>query len=418
MKLACVRALAELAHAEIPESVASAYGDTGMHFGPEYLIPKPFDPRLIKKVAPAVAQAAMNSGVATRPITDFDAYVEQLERFVYRTGTAMKPVFAKAKVAPRKLVYAEGEDERVLRAAQIVVDEGIARPILIGREDLILQRIREFGLRLVPGENCECVNILGNDPAYVDTWREYFELAKRRGVSPALARREMRTRTTLFGAILVRRGEADAMLCGTNGPYDEHLKYVRDAIGMRAGVRTLAAMQMLMMPDRQLFICDTHVNLDPTAEQIAEITLLAAEAVRLFGLTPSVALLSHSSFGTSDAPSAVKMREALGLIRDRNPDLAIDGEMHGDAALSKPILDARLPDSTLTKEANLLIMPNVDSAHIACSLLRMVAGGGITVGGILLGAAKPVHIMTSSSTVRRIVNMSAFAVVDNAPVNG
>ena len=418
MKVACVRALAELAHAEIPESVASAYGDTDMHFGPEYLIPKPFDPRLIKKVAPAVAQAAMDSGVATRPITDFRAYIDQLERFVYRTGTAMKPVFAKAQGAPKRVVYAEGEDERVLRAAQIAIDEGIARPILIGREDVVMQRIRDFGLRLVPGENCECVNILGNEPIYADTWRDYFELVKRKGVSPALARREMRTRTTLFGAILVRRGEADAMLCGTNGPFDEHLNYVREAIGMRPGVRTLAAMQMLMLPDRQLFICDTHVNLDPTAEQIAEITLLAAEAVRLFGLMPSAALLSHSSFGTSEAPSAVKMREALALIRERAPGLVVDGEMHGDAALSKPILAARLPDSTLTKEANLLIMPNVDAAHIACSLLRMAAGGGITVGGILLGAAKPVHVMTSSSTVRRLVNMTALAVVDAGPGNG
>ena len=315
---------------------------------------------------------------------------------------------------PRRTLL-NGEDERVLRAAQIAIDEGIGRPILIGREEVIMQRIREFGLRLAPGDNCECVNILGNDPAYADTWREYYERVKRKGVSPALARREMRTRTTLFGAILVSRGEADAMLCGTNGPYEDHLKYVREAIGMRPGVKTLAAMQMLMLPDRQLFICDTHVNPDPTAEQIAEITLLAAEAVRLFGLTPSAALLSHSSFGTSNAPSALKMRAALALIRERAPDLAADGEMHGDAALSKAILDARLPDSTLTKEANLLIMPNVDAAHITYSLLRVAAGGGITVGGILLGAAKPVHIMTSSSTVRRLVNMTALAVVDAAP---
>jgi malate dehydrogenase (oxaloacetate-decarboxylating)(NADP+) len=411
MKLAAVNAIAELTHAEISDVVATAYGSEGLRFGPEYLIPKPFDPRLIERVAPAVAKAAMDSGVATRPLADLDAYRKRLRRFTYHSGTTMEPVFEAAKKAPRRVIYAEGEDERVLRAAQIVIDEGLARPVLVGRADVIATYIERFGLRLKLGKDCEVVNVL-DDPRYREAWTEYYGLVRRQGVSRAQAREEMRSRTTLIGAMLVRRGDADAMLCGTIGSYADHLKYVRQVIGTRPGVRTLAAMHMLILPDRQLFICDTHVNRDPTAEQVAETALLAAAEVRRFGIVPSVALLSHSTFGNSDAPSAQKMRDALALVQAQAPDLAIDGEMQGDAALSKTILDAQFPDSRLTTEANVLIMPNVDAANISYNLLRVAAGSGITVGGILLGAAKPVHILTAASTVRRIVNMTALAVVD------
>ncbi|WP_416051929.1 NADP-dependent malic enzyme [Cupriavidus basilensis] len=411
MKLAAVRAIAELAHAEIPEVVAQAYGAVGLRFGAEYLIPKPFDPRLIEAVAPAVAKAAMDSGVATRPIADMEAYRQRLGQFVYQSRSAMGPVFAAAKRAPKRVIYAEGEDERVLRAAQVVIDEGIARPLLVGRPNAIVQRIAQFGLRLQPGVDCECVDPL--DPAvYRDAAEAYYQLSCRDGVSRALAQAEVRSRGTLLGAMLVRQGRADAMLCGTVGRFQDHLGYVRDTIGLKPGSETLAVMQMLMLPGRQLFICDTHVNLDPTAQQIADITLLAAEAVRRFGITPSVALLSHSNFGGSTAPAAVKMREALALVKAREPSLAVEGEMRGDAALSKHILEHEFPESCLPTEANLLVMPNVDAANISYNLMRIAAGGGITVGGILLGAARPVHILTSSSTVRRIVNMSAVATVD------
>jgi malate dehydrogenase (oxaloacetate-decarboxylating)(NADP+) len=411
MKLAAVRAIAELAHAEIPEVVAQAYGASGLRFGRDYLIPKPFDPRLIEVVAPAVAQAAMDSGVATRPITDMPAYRQRMSQFVYQSGSSMQPLFAAAKIAPKRVVYAEGEDERVLRAAQVVVDEGLARPLLLGRPEVIKHRLAEYGLRLQPGVDCELINL--QDPAvYGDAADDYFELKRREGVSRAVARVEMRSRCSLMASMLVRHGHADAMLCGTFGSYSEHLRHVRDVIGLRAGTQTLAAMQMLMLPGRQLFICDTHVNRDPTAEQVAEIALLAAEEVRRFGITPSVALLSHSSFGGSDAPSALKMRQALSLVKAADPNLSIEGEMRGDAALSKTILDHEFPDSGLSTEANVLVMPNVDAANISYNLLRIAAGNGITVGGILLGAARPVHIMTPSSTVRRIVNMTALAVVD------
>ena len=413
MKLAAVRAIAELAHAEIPEVVAQAYGAVGLRFGRDYLIPKPFDPRLIEAVAPAVAQAAVDSGVATRPIADMPAYRRRLSQFVYQSGSSMQPLFAAAKQSPRRVVYAEGEDERVLRAAQVVVDEGLARPLLLGRPDVIAQRIEQFGLRLVVGKDCETVDLL--DPAvYGEAADEYHQLRRRDGVTRTAARAEMRSRCTLLAAMLVRQGRADAMLCGTFGAYGEHLRHVRDVIGLRPGTRTLAAMQMLMLPGRQLFICDTHVNRDPDAAQVAEIALLAAEEVRRFGVTPSVALLSHSNFGSSDAASAVKMREALALVKARDPELAVEGEMRGDAALSKTILDHEFPDSGLGCEANVLVMPNVDAANISYNLLRIAAGGGITVGGILLGAARPVHILTPSATVRRIVNMTALAVVDAA----
>jgi malate dehydrogenase (oxaloacetate-decarboxylating)(NADP+) len=411
MKLAAVHAIADLTHQEIPEIVAQAYGVVGLRFGRDYLIPKPFDPRLIEAVAPAVAQAAMDSGVATRPIADMPAYRQRLSHFVYQSGSSMQPLFAAAQRSPKRVVYAEGEDERVLRAAQVVVDEGLARPLLLGRPEVIAQRVSEFGLRLEIGKDCDTVDPL-DAAVYGDAADAYFELKRRDGVSRAVARVEMRSRATLLAAMLVRQGKADAMLCGTFGGYSDHLRHVRDVIGMRPGTNTLAAMQMLMLPGRQLFILDTHVNRDPNAEQVAEIALLAVEEVRRFGVTPSVALLSHSSFGGSDAASAVKMREALVLIKKRDPQLAVDGEMRGDAALSKSILDREFPDSNLTTEANVLVMPNVDAANISYNLLRVAAGNGITVGAILLGAARPVHILTPSSTVRRIVNMTALAVVD------
>jgi malate dehydrogenase (oxaloacetate-decarboxylating)(NADP+) len=409
MKLASVRALAELAQAEPSEIVALAYGEPTPAFGPEYLIPRAFDPRLITTLAPAVAKAAMDSGVATRPIKDFDAYREQLSRIVYQSGTTMEPVFASAKRAPKRLVYAEGEDERVLRAAQAGVDERIVRPAFIGRSDIINARIAKLGLRLKVGENCEIVNIQ-DDARHRDFANEYYQLTRRKGVSRAQAMEAMRSRPSLIAAMLVRRGDADAMLCGTRGDYADHLRYVRNVIGLRNGVTTLAAMQMLILPGRQLFICDTHVNRDPNAAEVAEMTLLAAEEVERFGVKPSVALLSHSSFGSSDAPSAQKMRDALDLILAKAPKLAVEGEMRADSALSKSIRDAEFPDSRLTADANLLIMPNVDAANITYNALRVTAGGGITVGAILLGAAKAVHIMTPSSTVRRIVNMTAVAV--------
>ncbi|HUN93471.1 MAG TPA: NADP-dependent malic enzyme [Burkholderiaceae bacterium] len=413
MKLAVVRALADLAHAEIPDEVATAYHAEGLRFGPEYLIPKPFDPRLIDRIAPAVARAAMDSGVATRPIADFEAYRAQLRRFIYQSGSTMEPVFHHAKRTLKRVIYAEGEEERVLRAAQVVIDERLARPILVGRRDVVQARIERYGLRMRLDRDCECVNV-DDDPRYRETWSEYYALCKRKGVSRALAQTETRTRSTLIGAMLVHRGDADAMLCGTVGVFGDHLKYVRNVIGLRPGASTLATMQMLILPQRQLFICDTHVNVDPGAAQVAEMTMLAAEAVRRFGLQPSVALVSHSNFGSSEAPSAQKMRDALELVRARRPDFAVDGEMQADAALSRTVMSEVLADSALTSEANLLIMPNVDAANITYNVLRVTAGGGITVGGILLGARRPVHILTPAATVRRIVNMSAVAAVEAA----
>ena len=411
MKLAAVRALAELAQAEPSEIVAEAYGEPTPAFGADYLIPRAFDPRLITVMAPAVAKAAMDSGVASRPIKDLEAYRAALDRFVYRSGTTMEPVFAAAKRAPKRVAYAEGEDERVLRAAQIAVDEGLVHPVLIGRADVIAARIAKLGLRLKFGTDCTSVNLL-DDPRYREVWSAYYKLGQRKGVTRQQAMEDMRIRPSLVGAMLVNRGEADAMLCGTSGSFADHLRYIRTVLGMRDGVRTLATMQLVILPDRHVFVCDTHVNRDPTAIQIAEMTLLAAEEVRRFGQRPSVALVSHSSFGSSNAPSAQKMRDALEIIVARAPDLQVDGEMRADAALSKAIRDSEMPDSRLTEDANLLVMPNVDAANITYNALRVTAGNGITVGGILLGAAKPAHIMTPSSTVRRIVNMTALAVAD------
>ncbi len=412
MKLAAVRAIAELATAEQSEVVAAAYGESNVKFGPDYLIPRPFDPRLIAVVAPAVAKAAMDSGVATRPILDFDAYRDSLQQFVYHSGLIMKPVFTSAKEGPRRrIVFAEGEDERVLRATQAVVDEELAHPILIGRPEVIQRRIERFGLRMKAGVDFELVNT-ENDHRFKDYWQEYYRLTERRGVSQQYAQIEMRRRNTLIGAMLMHKGEADGMLCGTFGTHEIHLKYVDQVIGRRAGARNYYAMNVLILPERTIFICDTYVNEDPTAEQIAEMTVLASEEVRRFGLVPKVALLSHSSFGTSEAASAKKMRHALALLRTSAPDIEIEGEMHGDAALSGELRRAAFPNSRLKGDANLLIMPNLDAANIAFNLLMVAAGDRITIGPILLGAARPVHIVTPSATVRRIVNMTALTVVD------
>ena len=411
MKLAAVNAIAELAQAEQSDIVAMAYGESSTGFGRDYLIPKPFDPRLIAKIAPAVARAAMASGVATSPITDWDAYMQRLDQFVYHSGLIMKPVFAKAKLAPKRIVYAEGEEERILRAVQVVVDDRIARPILLGRPDVLAKRIEKFGLRLKAGEDYDVVNP-EHDERYRDYWQEYYKLTMRRGVSETYAKIEMRRRLTLIGAMMIHKGHADGMVCGTFGTHGLHLHYIDQVIGRRQGVNHFYAMNVLMLPKHTVFICDTYVNLDPTPEQITEMTLLAAEEMRRFGITPKVALLSHSNFGTSDAPSAAKMRAALALITARAPDLDIEGEMHGDAALSEEVRQRAFPQSRLRGEANLLIIPTLDAANISFNMLKTIAGGGITIGPILLGSAKPVHIVTPTATVRRIINMTALAVVD------
>ena len=412
MKLACVRAIADLALVEQSDIVATAYGIESLSFGPEYLIPKPFDPRLIVNIAPAVAQAAMESGVATRPIPDFDAYRMRLTNYVYSSGLLMKPIFDAAKKSPKRIVYAEGEDERVLRAAQVVVDEKLAFPILVGRPAVLERRIERFGLRLKAGVDFEMINP-ESDPRFKEYWTEYYRLTERRGVSQQYAQVEMRRRHTLIGAMMMHRGEADGMLCGTFGNHALHRFYIDQVIGLRKGVTTYAAANALMLPGRTVFIADTYVNPDPSAEQLTEITLLAADEMRRFGITPKVALVSHSSFGTSDEPSARKMQRALALIQATDPDLEIDGEMHGDAALSESVRKAVMPNSRLTGEANLLIMPTLDAANISFNLLKASSGGGVTLGPILLGVAKPAHILTQSATVRRIVNMTALAVVDS-----
>ncbi|HTC99073.1 MAG TPA: NADP-dependent malic enzyme, partial [Bradyrhizobium sp.] len=416
MKSAAVRAIAELAHAELSDLVATAYGDQRLQFGPDYLIPTPFDPRLIERIAPAVAKAAMDSGVATRPLADLEEYRQRMARFMYQSGASMEPVFAAAKNARKRVALAEGEDDRVLRAAQVIVDEALARPVLVGRAEVIGARIQSLGLRLKPGNDCDIVSF-ESDARYDAAWREYYRLVRRSGVTQALAKEAVRNRSTLIAAMLLRRGDVDSMLCGTSGAFYDHLKYLRQVIGPREGVHTLGTMNMLIVGGRQIFICDTYVNRDPSPEQLAELTLLAAEEIRRFGLTPNVALLSHSSFGSVDAPSAQKMRDALSLIQTEAPDLAVEGEMHGDAALSKRVLDRIFPDSSLTTEANLLIMPSLDAANISYNLLRVAAAGGVTVGPILLGAAQPAHVLTETATVRGILNMTALAVVDATQIN-
>ncbi len=409
MKRAAVYAIAELAEAEQSDAVAAVYGEESLSFGADHLIPKPFDPRLITRIAPAVAQAAMDSGVAERPIADMAAYREQLSQFIYHSNMLMKPVFDIAKKNPKRLVYAEGEDPRVLHAVQTVVDEGVAYPILVGRPAVVEQRIARLGLRIRAGEDFELVNP-ESDPRYREYCGEYHRLMQRHGITPDAAKREMRRRNTLIAAMLVRMGSADAMLCGTVSQPLNHLRYIDEVIGQRPGANVYAAMNILMLPGHTLFICDTHVNLDPTAEQIAEMTLLAAEEVRRFGLVPKAALLSHSNFGSHKNASAHKMSLARELLEQLAPELEVEGEMHGDAALSENLRAQAFPASRLKGEANLLIMPNLDAANIAYNLLKITAGEGITIGSILLGANKSVHILTSTATVRRIVNMSALAV--------
>jgi malate dehydrogenase (oxaloacetate-decarboxylating)(NADP+) len=411
MKIAAVHAIAQLAHAEQSEAVAAAYADEHLVFGPDYLIPKPFDPRLILTVAPAVAQAAMESGVATRPLPDLAAYRQQLHEFVYHSSLVMRPVFAAAKKHPARIVLCEGEDERVLRATQVIVDEGLAQPTLIGRPDVVMRRIARYGLRLRPDHDFCLVNP-DSDPRYKTLWQDYYQLMCRRGISEEYAKREMRRRTSLIGSMLVRHGYADGLLCGTFPHYGLHLKFIDSVIGKRSGISSYYAMNMLILPERTLFICDTYVNYDPTQAQIVEMTLLAAEEVRRFGLTPKVALLSHSSFGSDQTPTAIKMREALQQLHQAAPDLEVDGEMHADAALSEQVRQRVFPPSRLGGQANLLIMPTLDAANIAFTMLRTAAGDGLTIGPILLGAARPVHVLTQTATVRRMVNMAALVSVE------
>ena len=412
MKLACVYALAELAQAEQSDEVASAYQGQDLNFGPEYIIPKPFDPRLIITVAPAIAQAAMDSGVATKPIEDMDAYRTQLMNFVYHSGQLMRPLFMQAKKAPKRVVYADGEDERVLRAVQTAIDEGIAIPYLIGRPSVINMRIAKLGLRLVPEKNIFIINP-EDDDRFEYAWKSYYELLGRQGVTPAVAKAMIRKHNTLIGCVLLERGDVDAMICGTSSRWDNQLRYVREVIGLKPGLKTFAALNVLILPEETLFICDTHVNEDPTAEEIAEITIQAAEEVFRFGITPKIALLSHSNFGSSpNSPSSQKMAKARAIIQEMAPELEVDGEMHADSALSERIRLEAFPDSTLKGRANLLVMPNLDTGNITYNLLKMTGSHGIAMGPILLGAAKPVHILTTSTTTRRILNMTAMAVIE------
>ncbi|AVR95089.1 NADP-dependent malic enzyme [Pseudoduganella armeniaca] len=414
MEIAVVHAIAELAHAEQSDVVATTYGFTNLSFGPEYLIPMPFDPRLLIKIAPAVAKAAEDSGVATRPIKNLEAYADSLQEFVYRSGTFMKPLFSVAKGTHpelKRIVYAEGEEERVLRAVQVVVDERLARPILVGRPAVLEQRIEKFGLRLKLGIDFDVINP-DYDDRYRDYWSAYYELTNRKGVTEEYAKLEMRRRHTLIGAMMIKKGDADGMICGTFGTTQLHLHYIDQVLGKRPGANVYAAMNVLVLPERQLVMVDTHVNENPTAEQLAEITLMAAEEMRRFGLSPSVALLSHSNFGSSNSESAQKMRATLKLVQERAPDLEIDGEMHGDTALDSKLRKKLMPNSRLERDANLLVAPNIDSANIAYNLVKTAAGNGIAIGPILLGCAAPVHILTPSATVRRIVNMTALCVVD------
>jgi malate dehydrogenase (oxaloacetate-decarboxylating)(NADP+) len=422
MKLACVTAIAELAQAEQNDEVAMAYADQELSFGADYIIPKPFDPRLIIRIAPAVAAAAMVSGVARRPIDDMEAYQQTLMSLVYHTGQLMRPLFRQAKAAPKRVIYADGEDERVLRAAQTVLDEKFAKPILIGRPAVIEMRIAKFGLRLRPGTDVEIVNP-EDDHRFNETWTAYYKLMGREGVTPDIAKAMVRKHNSLIGVMLLQRGDADALICGVASRFDNQLKYVQEVIGLKDGAKTFAAMNVLMLPTQTLFICDTHVNENPTAEQIADMTIQAADEVHRFGVVPKIALLSHSNFGSRVTESSRKMAEARQLIRQRAPHLEIDGEMHADSALSEKIRLKAFPDSTLKGPANLLIMPNLDTGNITYNMLKMTGSNGVTMGPVLLGAARPVHILTTSSTVRRIVNMTALAVVDaqqeagQAPLN-
>jgi len=414
MEIAAVYAIAELAQSEQSDIVANIYGISELAFGPDYLIPKPFDPRLMTKIAPAIARAAQESGVAARPIQDMPSYIERLQQFVYHSGTFMKPVIRIAKNAPaarKRIVFSEGEEERVLRAVQILVDENIAYPTLIGRPAVLQHRIEKFGLRIRPDVDFQMVNP-EYDERYRDFWTTYLEMTKRKGVTEQYAKLEMRRRHTLIAAMLVHKGYADGLICGTFGTPALHLHYIDQVLGKRAGANVYAAMNGLILPDRQIVLVDTHINHDPSAGQLAEITLLAVEQMRRFGLVPRVALLSHSNFGTSNSESAQKMRTTLTLIQNQAPDLEIEGEIHGDTALDYDLLKATMPDSKLKGSANLLVLPNIDAANIAYNLLKTASGNGIAIGPVLLGCARPVHILTPSATVRRIVNMAALCVVD------
>lgn len=410
MKMACVHAIAELARMESSDVAAQAYEGMETKFGPEYLIPQPFDPRLLIQLAPAVAKAAMDSGVATRPIEDFDAYRERLQQYVFRTGLLMKPVFDAARRDPKRVVFAEGEEETVLRAVQTLVDDGLAKPILIGRPSVVEMRIERAGLRLRPDQDFELVNP-DSDPRFKEYWQTFHEITERRGVTPDSAKAIVRTRTTVIAAIMVHRGEADAMICGVVGRYQKKLQYVTEVLGMREGCSTLGALSVMTNESGTWFVCDTHVNPDPNAEQIADLTIMAADKVRMFGLTPRVALLSHSSFGSHVNEMASKMRRALKLVRERAPELEVEGEMRADAALQSKISERIFPNSMLKGEANLLIMPDQDAAHIAFNMTRII-GKGVNVGPILMGIGKPAHVLTPSATVRRVVNMTAIAVYD------
>jgi malate dehydrogenase (oxaloacetate-decarboxylating)(NADP+) len=414
MEIATVHAIAELAQAEQSDIVATTYGVTSLSFGRDYIIPKPYDPRLMMKIAPAVARAAEVSGVATRPIADLQAYTDRLQQFVYRSGTFMKPMFAIAKKAPanrKRILYAEGEDEKVLRAVQVVVDEGLAKPTLIGRPAILEQRIQRFGLRLKAGVDFDMINP-EYDERYRDYWQTYWGMMRRKGISELYAKLEMRRRHTLIGAMAIHKGDADGMICGTYGTTDLHLKYVDQVLGKREGVNVYGAMNGLILSDRQVVLVDTHVNENPSAEQIAELTILAAEEMRRFGMLPRAALLSHSNFGSSNSESAKKMRAALDLIRQQAPGLEVEGEIHGDLALNNKALRKAMPDTGLQGDANLLVLPNIDAANIAYNLLKTTSGQGIAIGPVLLGCARPVHIVTPSATVRRIVNMTSLCVVD------
>jgi len=410
MKLAATKALAGLAEAEQSDVVAAAYGVQD-RFGPEHLIPRPFDPRLITTVAPAVAEAAMQSGVATRPV-DLKQYRDRLGGMVYRSGATMQPVFEAAARATKRIVYAEGEDERVLRAVQVVIDERLATPVLLGRPEVIRERVRDLGLRATEDKDFEIIPLGGDDSEKLAD--EYYNLRKRRGISPAQATIEVARNATLAAALLVRSGKADGMLCGMSGTYRDNILPVYEVIGLRQDAKALAAMNMLMLGEAVVFLCDTQVNADPSAEDIADMTLLAAAEVRRFGQTPRVALLSHSSFGSSDSPSARKMRAAAEMLWSRAPELEVEGEIQGDTALSRTVRDRLFPGSRLSGDANLLIMPNLDAANITLGTLRVVAGQGVTVGPILLGGAKPAHVLLPTTTVRGIVNMTAVTAVEAA----
>ncbi|WP_211460933.1 NADP-dependent malic enzyme [Collimonas silvisoli] len=411
MKVACVREIADLTKAEISEEVASAYAGQELHFGPEYIIPKPFDSRLILRIAPAVARAAEESGVATRPIKDMEAYRQSLMRFVSHTGMFMRPVFLAARGEPQRIVYAEGEDERVLRAVQIALEEKLVRPILIGRPAVIEARIKRAGLRLQAGRDFELVNP-EDDVRFRQYWETYHEIKARDGVTPEMAKSTLRRSNTTIASLLVKLGDADGMLCGLVGRFDSHLEHVSDIIGLREGAKCFATMNGLVLDKHTLFIADTFVNDDPDAEQLADIAAMAVEEVKRFGVPPKVAFLSHSMFGSSSRPSAKKMRAARDLFVKRRPDVEADGEMHGDAALSAEVRAQFLPKSTLSGDANVLVTPNLDAANILFNVLKMTGGQGVTVGPVLLGAAAPVHILNPSATVRRVVNMTALVVAN------